>query len=83
MIVEESGVELLLPYRRNKNKIIQFEPMDFDLSPKYRELNSEFIYELSTNRLDFFGRMGLSRNQGHQESDLEPYFMIDMELRID
>ena len=48
-----------------------------------RELNSEFIYELSTNRLDFFGRMGLSRNQGHQESDLEPYFMIDMELRID
>ena len=81
--VEESGVELLLPYRRNKNKEIQFETMDFDLSPKYRELNSEFIYELSTNRLDFFGRMGLSRNQGHQESDLEPYFMIDMELRID
>ena len=81
--VEESVIELAMPYRRNKNREIQFSSIDFDLSPKYREINSEFVYELSTNRLDLYGRMGVSKDKGHQKSKIEPYFMIDVELRLD
>ena len=81
--VEESVIELAMPYRRNKNREIQFSSIDFDLSPKYREINSEFVYELSTNRLDLYGRMGVSKDKGQEKSKIDPYFMIDVELRLD
>ena len=81
--IEDSDVELNLPFRRDKNKNIHFSSMEFDLSPKYREINSEFVYEVSTNRLDFFGRMGVSNDKGHQKSGIEPYLMVDIEFRLD